>query len=63
MIEIGVVVICATSFETGRGQRARYREQTVAIGERRVDLDTAFALAAGLEDDEVLRSENPAKPC
>lgn len=39
----------------GRGQRARYREQTVAMGEARVDLDKALALAAGLEDEEVLR--------
>ncbi len=39
----------------GREQRARYREQTVAMGEARVDLDKALALAAGLEDEEVLR--------
>lgn len=35
--------------------RARYTEQTVAMGSARADLDKALALAAGAEDEEVLR--------
>ncbi len=40
----------------GRGaKRKRYRESTHAMGAPRADLDKALALAAGLEDEEVLR--------
>lgn len=40
----------------GRGaRRGRYRESTHAMGSPRIDLDKALALAAGLEDEEVLR--------
>jgi hypothetical protein len=37
------------------GRRARYREQTYAMGEPRTDLRKALALAAALEDDEIVR--------
>jgi hypothetical protein len=40
----------------GRGpKRKAYRESTHAMGEPRIDLDKALALAAGLEDEEILR--------
>jgi len=40
----------------GRGQkRKRYRESTHSMGAPRADLDKALALAAGLEDEEILR--------
>ncbi|MCO6441079.1 MAG: hypothetical protein J5I81_08350 [Nitrococcus mobilis] len=38
-----------------RPQKAPYREQTVSMGTPRVDLDKALALAAGFEDEEILR--------
>jgi len=38
-----------------RPQKARYREQTATMGAPRVDLDKALALAAGFEDEEILR--------
>jgi hypothetical protein len=38
-----------------RARKAPYREQTLAMGAPRVDLDKALALAAGLEDEEILR--------
>jgi hypothetical protein len=40
----------------GRGsRRPRYREQTYAMGEPRIDLRKALALAAALEDEEIVR--------
>lgn len=40
----------------GRGpKRKRYRESTHSMGVPRTDLDKALALAAGLEDEEILR--------
>lgn len=38
-----------------RPQKSQYREQTVLMGTPRVDLDKALALAAGFEDEEILR--------
>ena len=38
-----------------RDGKAPYREQPVAMGSPRVDLDKALTLAALLEDEEVLR--------
>lgn len=37
------------------GRRPHYREQTYAMGEPRTDLRKALALAAALEDDEIVR--------
>lgn len=39
----------------GGPKRRPYRESTHAMGVPRVDLDKALALAAGLEDEEILR--------
>jgi hypothetical protein len=36
-------------------RRPRHREQTYAMGEPRTDLRKALALAAALEDDEIVR--------
>jgi Arc/MetJ family transcription regulator len=36
-------------------RKKRYREKTLALGSPRVDLDKALALAARLEDEEILR--------
>ena len=37
------------------GARPRYREQPAFLGVPRIDLDKATALAAGLEEEELLR--------
>lgn len=39
----------------GQANKARYRENPVDMGVPRVDLDKALALAAKLEDEEILR--------
>ena len=36
-------------------RRSQYREKTHSMGAPRFDLDKALALAAGLEDEEVIR--------
>lgn len=36
-------------------RRRRYREKTFALGSPRVDLRKALAVAAALEDEEILR--------
>ena len=44
--------------QASRGRPAkkiRYKETTVAMGAPRVELDKALALAADLEDEEILR--------
>ena len=38
-----------------RNERGRYEEATVRMGRPRFDLDKALALAAGLEDEEIIR--------
>ena len=38
-----------------RPQKTPYREETVAMGRPRADLDKALALATGFEEDEILR--------
>jgi len=40
---------------TERDRETPYREQPVAMGSPRVDLDKALTLAALLEDEEILR--------
>ncbi|MDX1606260.1 MAG: hypothetical protein R3202_08705 [Candidatus Competibacterales bacterium] len=37
------------------GRRPAYREQTYSMGEPQLNLDRALALAADLEDEEILR--------
>lgn len=39
----------------GSSPRPRYREEVADLGEPRVNLDHALAIAARLEDDETLR--------
>ena len=36
-------------------RRSQYREKTYSMGAPRFDVDKALALAAGLEDEEVIR--------
>ena len=43
------------------GEREYYREETFAMGRARLDLDKALALAAGLEDEEILRKVSVRK--
>ena len=38
-----------------RSNKSRYREKTIAMGIPRADLDKALALAADIEDEEILR--------
>ena len=38
-----------------RNERGRYGEEAGRMGRPRFDLDKALALAAGLEDEEILR--------
>lgn len=38
-----------------RANKSRYREKTIAMGTPRADLDKALALAADIEDEEILR--------
>lgn len=40
---------------SGGPRRTRYREATQAMGAPRVDLQKALAVAAALEEDEILR--------
>jgi hypothetical protein len=40
----------------GSSPRRRYREEVADLGEPRVNLDHALAIAARLEDDETLRN-------
>lgn len=44
----------ATSSQPG-GNRERYREATVRMGRPRFETDKALALAAALEDEEIIR--------
>jgi hypothetical protein len=37
------------------GSTERFRTETAAMGESRVNLDRALQIAAGLEDDELVR--------
>lgn len=39
----------------GRSAKPRFRQKTHAMGPARVNLDKALALAAALEDEEILR--------
>lgn len=39
----------------GRPQKPRFKQKTHAMGAARVDLNKALALAAALEDEEILR--------
>lgn len=41
------------ALEQGRKTARPYREKTFSMGKPKVDLDTALALAASLEDEEV----------
>lgn len=45
----------------GSRSRVRYSTPTVDLGEARVDLDRAVALAGQLEDDELLRKRSLGK--
>ncbi len=38
-----------------RPKKVQYKEKTIAMGTPRVDLDKALALAAGFDDEEILR--------
>ena len=38
-----------------RSSKTPYKETTIAMGSPRIDLDKALALAAELEDEEILR--------
>ena len=43
--------------DDGRAPRRRYRERTLSLGQPALDLDKALALAAALEDDEILEKK------
>ena len=43
--------------DDARGARRRYRERTASLGRPALDLDKALALAAALEDDEILEKK------
>ena len=56
-------VLRAGLIATGESKKKRgpYRESTHSMGTPRVDLDKALALAAGIEDEEILRKTSLRK--
>jgi len=47
--------VLRTGLDSGQVRGKAYREFAASMGEARIDLDKALVLAAGLDDEEVLR--------